>query len=93
MLVGRDDSTTNPDRKPLYTLLQKQNRNKPAIILDHNPTGIKEAVEQEAALIVCGHTHKGQFFPADVLQSWLMENRVFMDILRRRRRRVWCLPE
>ena len=66
VLVGRDDSTTNPDRKPLYTLLQKQNRNKPVIILDHNPTGIKEAVEQETALIVCGHTHKGQFFPADV---------------------------
>ena len=23
-------------------------------------------MEQETALIVCGHTHKGQFFPADV---------------------------
>ena len=67
--------------KPLYTLLQQQNRNKPAIILDHNPTGIQEAVEQETALIVCGHTHKGQFLPAVFLQSWLMENRAFMDIL------------
>lgn len=66
VLVGRDDSTTNPDREALDKLLQRRQEYKPEIVLDHNPTGIKEAVEQEVALVLCGHTHKGQFFPADV---------------------------
>ena len=31
--------------------------------MDHNPEGINEAVECKADLVLCGHTHKGQFFP------------------------------
>ena len=58
LLVGRDDSTTNPDREALDKLLQRRQEYKPEIVLDHNPTGIKEAVEQEVALVLCGHTHK-----------------------------------
>ena len=34
--------------------------------MDHNPLGISEAVIDKADLIVCGHTHKGQFFPANI---------------------------
>ncbi len=34
----------------------------PTIVLDHNPAQI-DGYRQEAALILCGHTHKGQLFP------------------------------
>lgn len=88
LLVGRDDSTTNPDREALDKLLQRRQEYKPEIVLDHNPTGIKEAVEQEVALVLCGHTHKGQFFRRMFLQNWLMGNRGFMVILERARPRV-----
>ena len=66
VLIGRDDSTTNPDREALDKLLQRGQEYKPKIVLDHNPTGIKDAVEQDVDLVLCGHTHKGQFFPADL---------------------------
>lgn len=70
ILVGRDDITTNPNRKGLEELLSAHsaivNGTKPKIVLDHNPLGIKEAAAERMDLIVCGHTHKGQFFPANV---------------------------
>lgn len=65
-LVGRDDSMRNPKRKSLLELLKTVEGEKPKIVIDHNPTGIKEAVSQNVDLILCGHTHKGQFFPANI---------------------------
>lgn len=82
LLVGRDDSTTNPDREALDKLLQRRQEYKPEIVLDHNPTGIKEAVEQEVALVLCGHTHKGQFFPADVFTKWAYGKQGFYGYFR-----------
>lgn len=64
LLIGRDDIQGNPDRKSLAELLSGLPSDKPKIVIDHNPTGIGEGVEQGADLVLCGHTHKGQFFPA-----------------------------
>lgn len=64
LLVGRDDILGNPGRKSLAELLSGQPVHKPKIVIDHNPVGIDEGVEQGADLVLCGHTHKGQFFPA-----------------------------
>ena len=64
--IGRDDSMGNPKRKPLFEILKTVEGEKPKIVIDHNPTGIKEAVGQNVDLILCGHTHKGQFFPANI---------------------------
>ena len=56
--------TSCPDRKSLAEILPKERGKKPEIVLDHNPGGIEEAIKNKVALVLCGHTHKGQFFPA-----------------------------
>jgi len=35
----------------------------PVIVLSHNPTGVNYITESGAALMISGHTHKGQVFP------------------------------
>lgn len=66
-LAGRNDLLHcvrySESRTPLAELLPKEPRQKPVIVLDHNPEGINEAAECGADLVLCGHTHKGQFFP------------------------------
>ncbi len=39
-LIGRDDITSNPQRKSLQDLLNTTFSSKPAIVMDHNPLGI-----------------------------------------------------
>ncbi len=48
-------------------LLKHVNTDKPVILLDHNPLGIHEVVNHQVNLLLCGHTHKGQFFPATIM--------------------------
>ena len=66
-LAGRNDllhyRRYAETRTPLNELLPQEPRKKPVVVLDHNPEGINEAVECKADLVLCGHTHKGQFFP------------------------------
>lgn len=66
IIIGRDDVTVNPSRKDLESILMEIHHQKPYIVLDHNPSGISEAAEQKMDLVLCGHTHKGQFFPANI---------------------------
>ena len=66
LVVGRDDILGNPHRKPLEELLGEGASEKPVIVVDHNPLGIDDGVRLGADLVLCGHTHKGQFFPATV---------------------------
>ena len=66
VIVGRDDITTNPKRRNLKDLLSQILVKKPVIVMDHNPLGINDAVFNSVDLILCGHTHKGQFFPANI---------------------------
>lgn len=63
-IVGRDDITSNPNRETLTSLLKNINIKKPLIVLDHNPLGVNEAIENQVDILLCGHTHQGQFFPA-----------------------------
>ena len=63
-IIGREDVTSCPNRKSLAEILPKERGKKPEILLDHNPGGIEEAIKNKVALVLCGHTHKGQFFPA-----------------------------
>lgn len=99
MLIGRDDVTTNPDRRKLQDILtgsegEKSSANeKPRIVVDHNPLGIKEAADNKIDLVLCGHTHKGQFFRQMSLQSLLMENRDITDIIRMEVPRALCPQE
>lgn len=64
VLIGRDDVLGNPKRKRLGELIEKNTSDKFQIVIDHNPIGIDEAIQNHVDLVLCGHTHKGQFFPA-----------------------------
>jgi predicted MPP superfamily phosphohydrolase len=41
------------------------------ILLDHQPTELSQAVEAGIDLVLCGHTHRGQFFPGSLITSRL----------------------
>lgn len=77
LLIGRDDILGNPGRKSLAELLSGLPSDKPKIVIDHNPVGIDEGVEQGADLVLCGHTHKGQFFPATLFTKLAYGERGF----------------
>lgn len=67
-LVGRAGIVDSRDgRVPLGRLLQETEPRKRTVVLDHDPQGIREAVSYGADLVLCGHTHKGQFFPMTIL--------------------------
>lgn len=40
---------------------------RPLIFLDHYPDGIHEAQKAGASIMLCGHTHAGQYFPCTLL--------------------------
>lgn len=70
-LVGRTGIIDKgKERMTLESLLQNINREKPVIVLDHDPQEIREAAECKADLVLCGHTHRGQFFPFTLFTKW-----------------------
>ena len=66
-VVGREDWSirqfTKGRRMALADLMQMVDRNKPVILMDHQPFGLTEAVEQGVDLQLSGHTHHGQLWP------------------------------
>ena len=70
IIIGRDDINSNPKRKALTEIVQKICSDKPKILMDHNPVGIADGIQNNIDLVVCGHTHKGQFFPANLFTKW-----------------------
>ena len=68
-LVGRTDARCGL-RKIITSFEKKIDRSKPVIVLDHDPGNIPDAVSFGASLVLCGHTHKGQFFPATLFTKW-----------------------
>ncbi len=74
-LVGRAESApihgdVSEGRKSLAELLAGADRSNPVIVIDHRPAGVDEAVAFGADLIMCGHTHRGQIFPANLIAAW-----------------------
>lgn len=39
------------------------------ILLDHDPKGAAEAMANGCPLVLCGHTHKGQTFPGNIIRA------------------------
>lgn len=73
VLVGRLDAAAiggygEQKRKPLSDFFSRENSSMPVIVLDHNPAHIGE-YGSEADLILCGHTHRGQVFPANLVTA------------------------
>jgi uncharacterized protein len=61
-LVGRKDKTDSR-RKQIDQLLSDITLDKPVIMMDHQPTEIKQADKSGVDLLLSGHTHRGQMAP------------------------------
>ena len=72
LLVGRLDARPigsygeKQQRSALETVLQDANTALPVVVMDHNPIHIGEYAAP-VDLILSGHTHKGQLFPAGII--------------------------
>ena len=68
-ILGR--TTKLKPRMSIKQMKEKIHDNLPIFIMDHDPMGIKEAIDEDADLIMCGHTHKGQVFPFNLFVRFL----------------------
>ena len=71
ILIGRLDASSiggygDKKRSELSSFFTRDDLTLPVIVLDHNPARIDEYTT-EADLILCGHTHKGQVFPGNLI--------------------------
>lgn len=77
-LVGRDDQSAarfSPiGRQALSKIMEGVNIDNPVILLDHQPQGLEEAEKLGIDLQLSGHTHKGQFFPNNLITNKMFEN-------------------
>ncbi|MCK9305181.1 MAG: metallophosphoesterase, partial [Bacteroidales bacterium] len=73
IIAGRDDRT-NKDRMPLDILLSKVDRNKPVILMDHQPVNLNEVESAGIDISVSGHTHNGQFWPGNLIVKWMYDH-------------------
>lgn len=71
-IVGRDDRT-NRNRKSLAELLDRTDNERPTIVLDHQPFNLAEADSLKVDMLLCGHTHRGQVFPLNLLTDCIYE--------------------
>lgn len=67
IVAGRNDVASSRINHlpeiPLSDILADKPCDKPLIVLDHQPKRIQEAVDAKSELLLCGHTHHGQFWP------------------------------
>lgn len=73
VLIGRVDPSPiggfgELKRKDITEILASLGGNMPVVVMDHNPSSI-EKYGAEVDLILAGHTHKGQIFPANLITN------------------------
>lgn len=79
-IIGRKDvgpiDTFRSDykRKTIKELLEKNDNNNLIIILDHQPSDLLEAANNNVDLTLSGHTHKGQIFPGNIITKLMFTN-------------------
>jgi predicted MPP superfamily phosphohydrolase len=76
-LVGREDRSssmfTGHPRKQLSELMAAVDRQYPVILMDHQPFGLREAVNEGVDLQLSGHTHDGQLWPVNYIVKRIYE--------------------
>lgn len=70
-IVGRNDRNIltgdRYGRVELSEIMKDLDKSKPIIVLDHRPQSFEEARENGADLVLSGHSHAGQVFPANLI--------------------------
>lgn len=75
-IIGRDDNFHariggSPKQRELSQVMEGVDRSLPVILLNHQPTGLSEAERLGVDLQLSGHTHRGQFFPNNLITQAL----------------------
>lgn len=75
VLAGRLDASPiggleGRERQELSVVLEGADASLPTVVLDHNPGHI-DTYTDEADVVLSGHTHKGQIFPANLVTALL----------------------
>lgn len=74
VIVGREDkyeAKKGKDRKPMEVLMQDVDRSRFVICADHQPSSFEEESRCGVDLILSGHTHGGQIWPARQVEEIL----------------------
>ncbi|WP_439239950.1 metallophosphoesterase [Lonepinella sp. BR2474] len=66
VIVGRNDDLVK-DRPSTAQLLESVDASLPIFVLDHRPSEIEQISQLPVDLLVAGHTHNGQIFPANLI--------------------------
>lgn len=62
------------ERKTASELMAELDREKPVIVIDHEPKELQELAEAGVDVDLCGHTHDGQMFPANLITDFIWED-------------------
>lgn len=77
-VIGRKDASLtekiDETRKSPAQLTEKLDRDKPIIMIDHQPKELQELADAGVDLDLCGHTHNGQTFPGNFTIKLMWEN-------------------
>ena len=69
-LIGRADrGDGNEKRQKISKLTSKLDKNQEWIVLDHQPSDYENVKNARCDIILSGHTHAGQIWPADLVAS------------------------
>lgn len=71
---GEKPATENDVRKTPEELLDGIDKSKPVLMIYHEPDELSEISEAGTDLLLCGHTHDGQLFPANIITAIKWEN-------------------
>lgn len=61
-------------RKTAAELMEELDTEKPVIVIDHEPKELQELADAGVDIDLCGHTHDGQMFPANLITALMWEN-------------------
>lgn len=78
VIVGRLDGSPiggygELNRREFSEIFTGNENRLPVVVLDHNPAHIDSYTGSEADLILSGHTHKGQLFPAGIITNLMFK--------------------
>ena len=76
-IIGRIDRDgfrfNRKERLPLKDLMERVDKTKPVILLDHQPLKLNETKEAGVDLQLSGHTHNGQMWPLNYITDMIYE--------------------
>ncbi|MBQ2779702.1 MAG: metallophosphoesterase [Bacteroidaceae bacterium] len=72
-LILRDDRYAGRRFIQLKELLEKTDRERPIMVVKHQPRSLKGMDAQKADIVFCGHTHHGQIWPGNIATDIIFE--------------------